>query len=105
MSDASGDFMNRLISKAAWLIHEGRIVKISDVLYYVVGRKNRHLVRIEGDKLRCTCNGFRERGVCSHVIAVSTITRLSSGREYLRETLRMRVERELKLLRKQPHRA
>jgi hypothetical protein len=105
VSDASGDFMNRLVSKAAWLIHEGRIVRISDVLYYVVGRKNRHLVRVEGGKLSCTCNGYRERGICSHTIAVSTIMRLTSGREYLGETLRMRVERELKLLRKQSHRA
>lgn len=98
MSGADSKLMDRLVAKAAWLIHEGRIVKISDIMYYVVGRKNRHLVKVEGGRLVCSCNGFKERGICSHTIAVSTVIKLSAGREYLNEALRERMERELKLL-------
>lgn len=85
-----------MISKAAWLLQEGRVVRISDVMYYVKGRKNRHIVRVEGDKLTCTCPGFKERGVCSHVIAVSTLIKLEGRRELLDELLRARIERELR---------
>jgi len=104
VSDVNRDFVNRLVAKAAWLMHEGRVVKISDVLYYVIGRKNRHMVKVEGDKLVCTCNGFKERGVCSHVIAVSTIRRLNLESGYLNEALKARAERELRLLYKQMRR-
>lgn len=85
-----------MISKAAWLIKEGRVVKISDVMYYVKGRKNRHIVQVNGDALTCTCPGYKERGICSHVIAVSTVMKLEEGREVLDELLRARIEREFK---------
>ncbi|MEM0023235.1 MAG: SWIM zinc finger family protein [Thermofilaceae archaeon] len=91
-----------MVSKAAWLIKEGRVVKISDLMYYVMGRKNRHIVRVVGDALSCTCPGFRGRGICSHVIAVSTIMKLGSKSEFLDEVLRARVEKELKFLRRKP---
>ena len=94
--------MNRIISKAAWLMQEGRVVKMSDYMYYVIGRKNRHIVRVSGEQLVCTCEGFKERGVCSHIVAVSTIIKLGGGREYLDELMRIRVERELRLLGKGP---
>jgi len=100
--EARKEAMNRIISKAAWLILDGRVVKISDVMYYVMGRRNRHIVRVEGSKLVCTCDGYKERGVCSHVVAVSTVMWLSSGVEYLDEWVRARVQRELRLLNKQP---
>jgi hypothetical protein len=63
------------------------------------------LVKVEGDKLVCTCYGFKERGICSHVIAVSTIRRLNLEGGYLSEALRARAERELKLMYKQMRRA
>lgn len=93
--------MNRIIAKAAWLMHEGRIIKISDKMYYVVGRRNRHIVRVDNGKLSCTCDGFRERNVCSHVIAVSTMIKFSGG-ENFDEFVKNRVLRELKLLGRQP---
>ncbi|RLE96777.1 MAG: hypothetical protein DRJ57_05220 [Thermoprotei archaeon] len=104
MSEArhNREAMNRIISKAAWLILDGRVIRISDIMYYVMGRKNRHIVRVDGGKLVCTCEGFKERGICSHVVAVSTVMWLSSGYEYLDEWVRARVERELKLLGRQP---
>lgn len=94
--------MNRIIAKAAWLMHEGRIIKISDKMYYVVGRKNRHIVRVNNEGLSCTCDGFKERNLCSHVIAVSTIIKFGGGEEHFDEFIRNRVLRELKLLGRQP---
>ncbi|MCS7104562.1 MAG: hypothetical protein NZ954_03245 [Thermofilaceae archaeon] len=99
--EASGDFMSRVIAKAAWLIHEGRIVRISETMYYVIGRKNKHIVRVDGSSLTCTCNGYRERRTCSHIVAVSTIIKLSSGSDYLNKVMKARVERELRLIGKQ----
>lgn len=96
------DFASRMVAKATWLIYKGRVVKISDYMYYVMGRKNRHIVKVEGDRLACTCDGFKEKGICSHVIAVSTVIKLASSREFLDEALRARIERELKLLRRRP---
>lgn len=89
-----------MISKAAWLIEEGRVVRISEVMYYVMGRKNRHIVRVEGSTFSCTCPGFRERRVCSHVIAVSALIKLKDKRELFDEATRERVEKELKLFNK-----
>lgn len=94
--------MNRIVSKAAWLILDGRVVRISDIMYYVMGRRNRNIVRVDGEKLVCTCEGFKKRGVCSHVVAVSTVMWLVNGYEYLGEWIRARVERELRLLGRQP---
>ena len=39
MSEArqNREAMNRIISKAAWLILDGRVVRISDIMYYVMG--------------------------------------------------------------------
>jgi len=86
-----------MVSKAAWLIEEGRVVKISDVMYYVMGRRNRHIVRVEGGRFMCTCPGFKERGICSHVLAVSTLVKLQDKEGLLDRALRERVERELRL--------
>jgi len=101
MDNNRRELHNRIIAKAAWLILDGRVVKISDVMYYVMGRQNRHIVTIERGKLKCTCEGFRERSICSHVVAVSTVIWLSSGREYIEEWIRARVQRELRLLHRQ----
>lgn len=100
MDNSGSELHSRMIAKAAWLILDGRVVRISDVMYYVIGRQNRHIVTVEGDRLRCTCEGFKERGVCSHVVAVSTVIWMTTKQEYIDERIRARVQRELRLLQK-----
>ncbi len=90
--------LEKIINKAAWLLEDGRVVKISDVLYYVMGRKNRHMVRVEGGKLYCTCPGFKEKGICSHVVAVSAVMEMKDGTKFLDERIKIRLQRELREL-------
>ncbi|MCD6458750.1 MAG: hypothetical protein B6U95_06795 [Thermofilum sp. ex4484_82] len=95
----SSEAWQRMIEKAAWLISEGRIVKISNLLYYVIGRHSRHLVRVVDDsKLVCSCAGYKNRGVCSHVIAVSTLRKIKNGAEIINEIMQERIRRELRQL-------
>jgi len=93
------DAFQKIVEKAVWLIENGRVVKISDMMFYVMGRRNRHIVKVEGDRLTCTCPGFKSKQLCSHVIAVSTILKMREGIEYLDERVRERVSRELRTLR------
>ncbi|AKG38070.1 MAG: SWIM zinc finger family protein [Infirmifilum sp.] len=88
--------MDSIIARAAWLLAEGRVVKVSPYLYYVMGRVGKHLVRVEGGKLTCTCKGFQEKGICSHVVAVSTLLELKDVDAFLDERVRERVRRELR---------
>ncbi len=95
----SAEAFQRMVEKAAWLISEGRIVRISDILYYVIGRRSRHLVRIgDGEKITCSCFGFKSRGVCSHVLAVSTLRKMKEGSEIIDEIMQERIKRELRQL-------
>ncbi|AJB42502.1 hypothetical protein TCARB_1458 [Thermofilum adornatum 1505] len=87
-----------MINKAAWLLSEGRVVKISPYLYYVIGKNSKHLVRYENGKFICTCKGFQEKGVCSHVIAVVTLSELKDADAFLDERIRERISRELRQL-------
>lgn len=89
---------NKMINKAAWLLSEGRVVKISPYLYYVIGRNSKHLVRYENGRFICTCKGFQEKGVCSHVIAVTTLSELKDVDTFLDERIGERVSRELRRL-------
>ncbi|MEZ0346576.1 MAG: SWIM zinc finger family protein [Infirmifilum sp.] len=88
--------MDKIISRAAWLLAEGRVVRISPYLYYVMGKVGKHLVRVEGGKLVCTCKGFQEKGICSHVVAVSTLLELKDVDLFLDERIRERVRKELR---------
>ncbi len=88
--------LDRMIARAAWLLAEGRVVKISPYLYYVMGRNGKHLVKVEGGKLVCTCKGFQEKGICSHIIAVSTLAGMKDIDSFLNERISERVRRELR---------
>lgn len=86
----------RMINKAAWLITTGRVVRISNYMFYVMGRRNRHIVKLGGNKLACTCPGYKERSMCSHVVAVSAILEMHDGLSFLEDRVRARLQRELK---------
>ena len=90
--------LQKIVDKAAWLIDTGRVVKISDYMFYVMGRKNRHIVKIDENGLTCTCPGYREKKICSHVVAVMAVLEMKGGLEYLNERIRRRVTRELREL-------
>jgi len=90
--------VRKILDKAAWLIETGRVVKISDYMFYVMGRRNRHIVKIEDGKLVCTCPGYRSKNVCSHVVAVMFVLEMKGGIEYIDEKVRRRVLRELRTL-------
>lgn len=94
-SEKKEALLDKIISRAAWLLAEGRVVKVSPYLYYVMGRHGKHLVRVEEGKLTCTCRGFQERGICSHVVAVSTLLSMKDVDTFLDEVIRERVRREL----------
>ncbi len=98
--ESSKNMYMRIINKAAWLLEDGRVVKISDYMFYVMGRKNRHIVKVENGKLICTCPGYREKGICSHVVAVSTLLKMDKTSSFVDERINMRLKRELKNLHK-----
>jgi len=96
--EPSKNMYTRMINKAAWLLEDGRVVKISDYMFYVMGRKNRHIVKVENGELICTCPGFKDKGICSHVVAVSTLLKLDKGSSFINERINMRLKRELRNL-------
>jgi len=99
--DVSSKNLNiRMINKAAWLLEDGRVIKISDYMFYVMGRRNRHIVKVKDGKLSCTCLGFKEKGICSHIVAVSTLLKLNTRSSFINERINMRLRRELKNLSK-----
>lgn len=93
----------KTINKAAWLLSEGRVVKISPYMYYVIGRNSKHLVKYENGRFTCTCKGFEIKGFCSHVLAVMTLSELKDASSVLDEAVRQRVMKELRSMsRKSP---
>lgn len=91
----------KIINKAAWLLSEGRVVRISPYMYYVIGRNSKHLVKYENGRFTCTCKGFESKGFCSHVLAVTTLSELKDASTLLDEAVRQRVLKELKALSRQ----
>jgi len=65
-------------------------------VFYIIGGVRRHIVRVKGDRLVCTCDGFRETGCCSHVLAVSAVLYMKDGQKFLDERVRARMLSELK---------
>ena len=94
--DLPEEAINKMINKAAWLLEEGRVVKISRYMYYVIGKKNRHIVRYENDKFVCTCKGYKEKKLCSHVMAVLALTEIKDADNFLAERVSIRLQRELR---------
>jgi len=63
--------LERMSQKAFKLVKQGRVVKMDNDRYEVVGDHGIYTVaRNNAGKLHCTCQGFQTRGRCSHVVAV-----------------------------------
>jgi len=97
------DYSIRVLDKADRLINEGRVIKVSDILFYVIGDHGKYFVRIEeGYKVKCTCPGFKSRGFCSHSVAVLlTLLREDYARK-LSESVKKRLEENLRIIREGP---
>lgn len=63
--------VGRMVEKAVRLVERGRIERMSDDRYNVIGDHGTYTVTVslEG-RVSCTCPGFKSKGMCSHAAAV-----------------------------------
>jgi len=65
--------LQAIIDKANRLVHSNRVLQIKSDVYLVQGTTGLRKVLVKGNSVKCDCKGFRERGLCSHSLAVRTI--------------------------------
>jgi len=62
--------------KAVKLVQSGRVEFLGNGVYNVIGDHGTYTVALDHTgKISCNCLGFIQKGVCSHVTAVSLITK------------------------------
>ncbi len=98
MKGMSGE--EKLFRKAERLIEEGRVIRISPTLFYVLGDHGKYFVTVEEGVVKCLCPGFRRRGVCSHSIAVLLVLLRPDYRHLLEEGLKKRLEAQLEAIKR-----
>ncbi|NLE04803.1 MAG: hypothetical protein GX638_08385 [Crenarchaeota archaeon] len=65
-----------LYEKAVRLAKSGRVEFLNSGVYNVVGNHGTYIVAMDyTGKLSCNCMGFIQKGKCSHVMAVSLLTK------------------------------
>jgi len=63
--------LERLTEKAQKLVEQGRVYRTEPDQYGVIGDHGTYtVVRTPDDRLHCNCQGFLQRGRCSHIAAV-----------------------------------
>lgn len=63
--------IGRMVEKAVRLVERGRIERISNDKYNVIGDHGTYTVSVSFDgRVSCTCPGFQSKGMCSHSAAV-----------------------------------
>ncbi len=92
------DPVHKLFRKAERIISEGRVVRISPYMFYVIGDHGKYFVYVDKSKVKCLCPGYRKRGYCSHSISVLLILLRKEYREALEKGLRDRLEHQLELI-------
>ncbi|RLE56324.1 MAG: hypothetical protein DRJ40_06065 [Thermoprotei archaeon] len=92
------DVVDKVLSKAERLINEGRVVRVSDRLFYVIGDHMKYFVRVGPEGPHCMCEGFKKRGFCSHSIAVMMVLLGRYDVKVLEEKVRERLLRDRQLL-------
>ncbi|RLF05854.1 MAG: hypothetical protein DRJ64_05125 [Thermoprotei archaeon] len=93
----SGEYL-KILSKAERLIEEGRVVRISSLMFYVIGDHGKYFVYVEDRGVKCNCPGFRKRGFCSHAIAILLLILRKEYRDILEEGLRKRLQEQLNVI-------
>jgi len=73
--------LDRMLEKAQRLLEKGRVEKINEGIYNVIGDHGTYTVAQDHEgRVTCSCPGFQKRGVCSHSAAVIMLTRLPIGK-------------------------
>lgn len=63
--------LERMVEKAERLVRQGRVIYLGSGRYNVTGDHGTYLIQqLPDGRFTCTCQGFRDRRVCSHVAAV-----------------------------------
>jgi hypothetical protein len=72
---------DRLFEKARKLADSGRVEFLGNGIYNVIGDHGTYAVAQDyNGKLSCNCLGFLQKGICSHVQAVTLSPRKRSRR-------------------------
>ncbi len=69
-----------MLDKAERLLKAGRIERLDTGHYNVIGDHGTYTLVLRDGRVYCTCPGFREKGVCSHSLAVMKLTKNTGGR-------------------------
>ena len=65
-------FNERVFAKARKLVRNGRVERLDGERFNVIGDHGTYnVVRTPDGGFSCTCPGFRDKGRCSHSIAVN----------------------------------
>jgi len=93
-------FTEKLFEKAEKLIEEGRICQVSKYMFYVIGFHGKYFVSVSEQGIKCNCEGFKRRRVCSHAVAVLLYLLREDYKEKLSQALRRRLEESLELIKR-----
>lgn len=64
-----------MVEKAMRLVEAGRVERLDDVHFNVVGDHGTYSVAVSREgRVSCSCPGFQSRGKCSHSTAVVILT-------------------------------
>jgi hypothetical protein len=70
-----------MVDKAMRLIKAGRVERLTERRYNVIGDHGTYsVVKTKDGKVSCSCPGFQRRGRCSHSTAVMIMSNMSSRR-------------------------
>ncbi|MFW6117664.1 MAG: SWIM zinc finger family protein [Thermoproteota archaeon] len=79
------EFPNRVLKKAEELFRRGDVTQLSDTVYSVESQHPEalhipphYMVEKTEEGWKCSCKGFENRGICSHIIAVIMMNSRSS---------------------------
>ncbi|KON31352.1 hypothetical protein AC478_03010 [miscellaneous Crenarchaeota group-1 archaeon SG8-32-3] len=74
--------VGRLFEKARRLVESGRVESLGGGVYNVVGDHGTYtVVQDYTGKLNCSCPGFLQKAMCSHVTAVMLMTKVKRRRK------------------------
>ena len=66
--------VDRMVEKARKLLESGKVERLDDGLFNVVGDHGTYIVVQSYDgKISCNCPGFVSKGRCSHSVAVNLL--------------------------------
>jgi hypothetical protein len=76
-------YMDRMIEKALKLLRTGRVERLDQRRFNVIGNHGTYsVVRDNEGRVSCNCPGFQSRGRCSHSSAVFILTKPSIRKKY-----------------------